>query len=170
MKPRVRQLISALCIDTKYVLSEDEYTLWEVNDQFGVKFHAQFAKLVQPFESSLTERNLKHLLGLAIDSFTKEWEVKIMQFRFNHLGALKLDKEIRASITLLLTYSPNAREYFQRLTQLALAVNVEELEDILEYWGSKSGSIRWRLNAADVKKVLGLRNEFNQLDINKLAL
>ncbi|KAJ2995425.1 Golgi transport complex subunit 4 [Globomyces sp. JEL0801] len=157
IKPKIKTVLQNLLHDSKYVLNDEEFAYLEANDTFPRKFHQQFTRLVNPYEKSLTETNLAYILSLTLEQFTKEWEARLMQVKFNALGALKFDKECRNCISLLITHSSTARESFQRLQQIGLILSVEDVQDVLEYWGPKSGPIRWRLNASEVRKVLSLR-------------
>jgi hypothetical protein len=170
MKLRIRNIITMICMDNKYVLNEEEYSMLEAADSFATKVQTQFHRLLEPFETHLTDRNCNRFVGMAVESFAKEWENKLVQFRFNALGALKLDKEIRNAIGILTKFVKNTRELFQRLSQIGLVLSLEEVGDILEYWGSKSGSIRWRLNANEIRKIMALRTDFLPLQIAQIQL
>ena len=99
-------------------------------------------------------------------------EALLLQKRFNQLGGLQLDREVRklasrwsSSLTSVPT---GVREKLARLTQMATLVSLESEEECLEIWGGTS--IVWRLTAAEVKKVLGLREEFRKERIESLGL
>lgn len=77
---------------------------------------------------------------------------------FLQMGGLVLDKEIRT----LVSYMSNAtswsiREKFTRLTQIALILNLENVSEISEYWGSDTCSFTWRLTAKEIRQFLFLR-------------
>ena len=77
---------------------------------------------------------------------------------FEQLGALQLDKELRALITYLSAATTwTIRDRFTRLTQIVTILNLESLSEISEYWGPNTGSITWRLTPSEVRKILALR-------------
>ena len=62
------------------------------------------------------------------------------------------------------------RERFARLSQISTVLNLDSVMEIYEYWGSRRGSLAWKLSANEVKKILLLRTEFHPEEINKLNL
>ena len=94
-----------------------------------------------------------------------------MSIRFNLLGATKFDEDLRAVCAYLATMSTfGFRERFARLSQISTVLNLDSVLEIYEYWGSRKGSLAWKLSGAEVKKILNLRIEFQQEEINKLKL
>lgn len=74
------------------------------------------------------------------------------------LGGLVFDKEVRALVSYLTnTTSWSIRDKFARLTQMATILNLERVNEILDYWGSNSGPLTWRLTPAEVRQVMALR-------------
>lgn len=68
------------------------------------------------------------------------------------------DKEVRALASYLTsTTSWSVRDKFARLTQMATVLNLEKVTEILDYWGSNSGSLTWRLTPTEVRQVMLLR-------------
>ena len=68
-----------------------------------------------------------------------------------------------------LSLSLNVRDKFTRLVQIGSILQLDRVNEILDYWGENSGEI-WRLLDTEVKKVLSLRTDFQQKDINALKL
>ncbi|KAJ3355811.1 hypothetical protein HDU91_005627 [Kappamyces sp. JEL0680] len=172
IRPKIRNMVGALVLDAKYVLTEDEYGAWEATHARAIpqKFHSQFQRLVAPHEKTLTEQNQSHLITLILSGMLKEWEGRLLQIKFGFLGALRLDKEVRDTLTLCIPHSPLSRDLFSRLTQICLVMGVEHPEEVLEVWGGRSGAIRWRLTALDVKKILATRVEFSPSAVAALSL
>ncbi|KAJ3304876.1 Golgi transport complex subunit 4 [Kappamyces sp. JEL0829] len=172
IRPKIRNMVGALVLDAKYVLTEDEYGAWEATHARAIpqKFHSQFQRLVAPHEKTLTEQNQSHLITLILSGMLKEWEGRLLQIKFGFLGALRLDKEVRDTLTLCIPHSPLSRDLFSRLTQICLVMGVEQPEEVLEVWGGRSGAIRWRLSALDVKKILATRVEFSASAVAALSL
>jgi hypothetical protein len=162
IKPKIRGMVGALVLEAKYTPTDEDYSIWEATQSDFVprKFHGQFQRLTASHVKNLTESNLSYLVQLILAAMLREWESRIMQLKFSFLGAMKLDKEIRDTLTLCLGHSPHTRDLFSRLTQISLVLGFEQPKEVLEVWGNRSGSIRWRLSALDVKKTLALRIEF----------
>ena len=81
-----------------------------------------------------------------------------VNYLYEQLGALQLDKELRALITYLSAATTwTIRDRFTRLTQIVTILNLESLSEISEYWGPNTGSITWRLTPSEVRKILALR-------------
>ncbi|GHP08915.1 hypothetical protein PPROV_000765200 [Pycnococcus provasolii] len=95
----------------------------------------------------------------------------LLQKRFNQLGGLQLDREIRKLSSRLassLSSTPaGIREKLSRLSQMATLVSLESEDEVLEVWDAK---VSWRLSASEVRKVLSLRDEFTRERINALGL
>ncbi|KAL1916355.1 uncharacterized protein VTP21DRAFT_5972 [Calcarisporiella thermophila] len=170
IKPRLRPLFQEAYREVKYVLEEDEFHEADLSDVFVHRFRAGFSSLIAVYKETLTPQNFMKLMQHVLDALTKHWEKIIFQSRFNPLGAIRLDKDIRAITQFLsqMTEWPS-RDRFTRLTQISVLLNLETLEEIYDYWG-QGGKGSWRLTVGEVKKVLALRNDFYQEAINKLKL
>lgn len=69
-----------------------------------------------------------------------------------------MDKEVRSLagyITAATSWS--VRDKFARLTQIATVLNLEQLNEIYDYWGTHDGALTWRLTPTELKSILGLR-------------
>ena len=98
-------------------------------------------------------------------------EAAVLTKRFNQLGGLQLDREVRALVSSFsVMTSKSLRDRFARLTQVATVVNLESVSEILDYWGENSGSMTWRLTPAEVRKILSLRVDFRAEDIAAIEL
>ena len=58
------------------------------------------------------------------------------------------------------------RDKFTRLNQISTLLNLDDVQEVYEYWGSRT----WRLKSSEVRAVLTLRVDFSVEDINKLKL
>jgi len=97
-----------------------------------------------------------------LTDFTSEMalllEQQIFKCTFNQLGGVQLDKDLR----LLVGYFSSqtqwpVRDKFARLMQMATILNFEMVHEILDYWGTSSGPMMWRLTPTEVRKILQLR-------------
>jgi len=95
----------------------------------------------------------------------------IKSHKFNQLGGLRLEREIRMLVAHFSNHDHcSAREVFSRLIQIATILNLETVHEIVEFWGDNSGAISWRLNSTEVKTILALRSDFKQEAIKSLHL
>jgi hypothetical protein len=171
LKPRVRPLFQDSYKDIKYVLDDDEYAEQEGVDVFVRRFKIGVEAVVDAYQKTLTENNWNKLMGLIIDSIAKQWEKIVMQTKFNQLGALRFDKDLRSLSQYLGSLSEwPVRDRFTRLNQMGILLSFESPVEIYDYWGSKAGPVTWRLTVTEVKKVLGLRIDFRPEDVIGLKL
>ena len=111
------------------------------------------------------------LVQHCLDSLVQRLEAVLWQRRFNALGALALDRDLRTLVGGLSGLAPRTvRDKFARLTQIASCLGLEAPEEILDYWGDNAGAVTWRLQPAEVRRALGLRLEFRQEAIVSLRL
>lgn len=154
-----------------HILSEDDFSLYEVNDPFAQNFIANLEKSLSSLKETLTPLNHENVVNMVCAEIAARFEKAVMKCSYNRLGGLQFDKELRA----LVGYLTNATEWtvrdkFARLTQIATILNLEKVGELLDYWGTNSGPITWRLTPAEVRQVLILRVDFRTEDIQRLRL
>lgn len=66
--------------------------------------------------------------------------------------------------------SKTVRDKFARLSQMAIILSLESVDELLDYWGDNAGSITWRLTPAEVRAVLAQRADFSRERIVALPL
>ncbi|KAG2176632.1 hypothetical protein INT44_007296 [Umbelopsis vinacea] len=171
LKPRVRPLFQEAYRDVKYVLDEDEYNEADSNDAFVRRFTQGFSKLIDIYRRTFTEPNFAHMLDLMVTAVTKQWEKIVLQTRFNQLGALRFDKDLRSLTHYLSNLTDwSTRDKMTRLNQTATVLNFETPSEIYEYWGSKAGPVTWRLTVTEIKKLMMLRIDLDHDEIANLEL
>jgi len=62
------------------------------------------------------------------------------------------------------------REKLTRLNQMAMLLDLEELDDLFEIWGNNAGAITWRLTDQEVRRVLASRVDFHPDDVARLRI
>jgi hypothetical protein len=169
IKPKMKSLFQSIGLELSYNLDEQQAEQADRTQSFLRKSDKFFKTTLDTLKTSVTAKNKEILTNFVIDHFTKEWERIIMSLAFNQLGAGKLDMDVRGIVTLCADNGWAPREKFTRISQISLVLNTLEHDEILEYWGS-AGSTIWRLSAAQVKKLLSLRVEFDKKQIEQLAL
>ncbi|KAI8620669.1 COG4 transport protein-domain-containing protein [Chytriomyces sp. MP71] len=168
IKPRIRQTVADLCKDTKYVLSDEEYVEADSQDLFIKRFVRDFGKLISVYKNTYSPRNHNQNVAYFIETILKEWERHSFSVKFNALGALRFDKDLRGVTSYLTGLTQwSMRDKFVRLNNASALLNVEGLGEVAEVMDVSAG---WRLSVADVKKVLALRVDFNSTDISQLKL
>lgn len=154
-----------------YELTEQQFTFNEANDPFAQAFVAGMRALLGSFRATLSPANYREVAELAARStaaLVEKW-FDSRGSRFNQLGALQFDKDLRV-LGAFFNEACDAREAFAVLTQMASVLSVDALEDVPDVFGRASRGVAWKLSAARVKEILSRRVEFADAAINKLVL
>jgi len=109
------------------------------------------------YKDWFTEDNYREFWSLCVEMVVKHWEKLLLGMKFSELGAVRLDRDLRAVIGYLSnqTVFGNARERFQRLQQVSTLLNLDPDEDVDDFY-SGSG-IAWKLTVNEAKNVAALR-------------
>ena len=68
-----------------------------------------------------------------------------------------MEKELRILINYLASLTSwSIREKFARLSQIAMILSLENLNELFEYWNSPL-TITWRLTPNEIRQILALR-------------
>ena len=166
---RVRQAAETLfAACPTYTLTPQEYGLLEAGDtafaQFGAGIVGVATSLSTVLRPSLYDLLVNRLVGYAAE----KTEALVFQRKFNKLGALQLDVDIRALQQRLTPLARTAvRERWTRLTQMALFLGADSVEDAGAMWNAGT---TWRLAPAEMKRILALRADFDPSAVKRLAL
>ena len=92
--------------------------------------------------------------------------------RFNLLGGLQLDRDVRMLTTTLADATQQGtREKFARLSQIATLLSLEAVDEVAElHGGGMAAGVRWHLGDTQIREILSLRHDFAQADIAALTL
>lgn len=155
-----------------YVLSEERYATNERSDPWALPLAAALEAALTPMADSLTQTNYDGVLLSLAERVAALLEGYILGKRFNQLGGLQLDREIRTVVQALSALAGGAplRERFARVSQIATVLNLERVAEIIDYWGDNAGAITWRLSPQEIKRVLALRKDFSEHSIQALQL
>lgn len=176
-EPKIVSFLGALLTTTskrppvQYELTEHMYTFNEANDPFAHHFVACMRELLGPFRSTLSSRNYSSVVEVSARctaEILEKW-FSARSPRFNQLGALQFDKDVRV-LSAFFSESCECREIFAALTQIASVLNVDAPDDVLDFFGRKARGVEWKLSAARTKEVLSRRVEFAETAINALNL
>ncbi|KAI0317766.1 COG4-domain-containing protein [Amylostereum chailletii] len=157
MRPKLRTLIVDLYKDVSYVLDEDAYSASEYQDVVRKRFVKAWEILVDGYKETFSENNFRLLFGLVLDVLIRPWEKFIFGMRYSELGAIRFDSDLRAIITYLSSQAAfgDVRDKFIRLQQIATLLNLDQEEDVDEFYNSSG--ISWKLNEQEARTVSGLR-------------
>ena len=149
-----------------------------MKSRFSCSRVSVLASILAPYRYALTPA-LAAAVVLKVASYVaKQLESRIRRKRFNQLGALQFDADMRALAAFFAERSSRrARSKFTRLRQVAQLLNVDAPAEVLEWWGSAGGgggggepAVPWELSPEEVRGVLALRVEFSSADIAALRL
>ncbi|KAM4614164.1 conserved oligomeric Golgi complex subunit 4 [Discoglossus pictus] len=170
VKPQVKPWIN-LFLSVSHNIEEEEFNDYEANDPWGQQFIVNLEQLMSEFKAGLSSVIYENLTSLLTTLIAIELEKVVLKSTFSRLGGLQFDKELRSLIAYLTTVTTwTIRDKFARLSQMATILNLERVTEILDYWGSNSGPLTWRLTPAEVRQVLALRIDFRSEDIKRLRL
>ncbi|KAJ7940910.1 COG4 transport protein-domain-containing protein [Mycena leptocephala] len=157
MRPKLRNLIGDVYKDVSYVLDDDSYSAAEYQDVVRKRFIKAWEGLVDGYKDTFTESNYRLFFGLALDVLLRPWEKFMMGFKFTELGAIRFDRDLRAITTYLSSQTAfgDAREKFLRLQQLSTILNLDNEEDVDEFYNGSG--ITWKLSAQDARAIAALK-------------
>ncbi|KAF9589205.1 hypothetical protein IFM89_019714 [Coptis chinensis] len=117
-----------------YELSEVEYAENEVNDPWVQKLLHAVETNAAGLQPLMTTNNYDSFVHFVIDFIVKGLEVIMMQKRFSQLGALQLDRDVRALLSHFSSMTQRTvRDKFARLTQMATILNLEKVSELLDF-------------------------------------
>ncbi len=171
--PLLRSLVEIFQSVT-YELDESEFQSLELGaaGEAGAwleRFCAQLDSILQSFRENLTASNFDQLLHMVIADIATRLEKAVLLKRFNQLGGLQLDKDLRKLIAHFSASSQlSVRSEFARLSQIAILLNLEKVSEVYDYYNS--GHMTWRLTPAEVRKTLARRADFTPGQIASIKL
>ncbi|GIL67931.1 hypothetical protein Vafri_21202 [Volvox africanus] len=192
--PRMRTLLDEVAA-MSYSLTEADYSALEAEGGWAGRLVLALSGLASLLRPLLTTSNWEVLFGSLLDKLSARLEGLLGRKSFNQLGGLQLDREVRLLISGLgdLT-GRTVRDRLARLSQMAVLLGLESVEELLDYWdgpggggaggggsssggvggegggGGGSGVINWRLSPAEVRAVLVLRTDWGREAIMALPL
>jgi len=143
--------------DVSYVLDDDAYATAEYQDVTRKRFIKAWEGLVDGYKDTLTENNYRLFFGLALDVLIRPWEKLVLVQKYNELGAVRFDRDLRAITTYLSSQTAfgDVRVKFVRLQQIATLLNLDQEEDVDEFYNGSG--ITWKLSEQEARSIAGLR-------------
>jgi len=170
VQPTLRSLMDRFR-SCSYELNEYQFAENEINDPFVMGFIEELNEMFDKYRDQLVTENFESFVHLCLKVIGPQMEKTILQKQFTQFGALQLDKDLRMLISYFSTLSQRTiRGEFARLTQMASLLNLENVSEVLDYWGENSGQMTWRLAPSEVHRVLSRRMDFSGEEIAALKL
>ena len=120
----------------RWALTENAFEVHDAIDEFGVVLGSGLTKVLGPMTSWLSRTNNHELLSHCAEHLARRFELSIRKCAASHkltaLGAIQLDKDVRALVNYFVTRSDNGyalREKLSRLLQLTKLLNSDTEED-----------------------------------------
>nr|XP_019049350.1 hypothetical protein I302_03136 [Kwoniella bestiolae CBS 10118]OCF28280.1 hypothetical protein I302_03136 [Kwoniella bestiolae CBS 10118] len=156
-KPRLRGLLDDCYKDVTYLLDEDSFAEADESDLVRKRFIRAWESLVDGYKDSFTDHNYQTFFNLTVEVLVRPWEKMIQGMRFTELGAIRLERDVRAIANYLSAQTSfgGARDKFTRLQQIATVLNLDADEDPEEFW-SNSG-VPWRLSKTEYNSIIEQR-------------
>jgi hypothetical protein len=168
--PELKELIDAL-VSLSFNLSDSEYAIYEADDPWLSSLLSSMEDHTSWLQTFLTSQNYESFVHSILGHVAKRIEALLLQKKFNQLGGLLLEKDVRNMVSYTANLSQRTvRDKFSRLSQMATLLNLESPAEVLDYWGENAESMMWRLSPFEVKRVLKLRVEFRDIDVDDLDL
>ncbi|ETW85599.1 hypothetical protein HETIRDRAFT_470679 [Heterobasidion irregulare TC 32-1] len=157
LRPKLRMLLADVYKDASYVLDEDAYAAAEYQDVIRKRFIKAWEGLVDGYKDTFTESNYRLFFGLALDVLIRPWEKIVMGLRYSELGAIRFDHDLRSITTHLSSQTAfgDVREKFVRLQHISTLINLDQEEDVDDFYSSSG--IQWKLSSQEARAIAGLR-------------
>lgn len=155
---------------TSYELTRDKYE--ENHDNWTGQIIVVFQKITQNLVPIMSTSNFSQLVRQVLEDLSRRIEMIVMtRLRFNHLGGLHFEREIRKLVVNLTSLMQcQMRDIFSRLNQIGMVLSFETFDEIMDYWGDRAGLLTWRINRSEVKRILALRVDFRLESVEALQL
>jgi len=154
IKPRLRANFQKCFRAMVYMLTEAQFEEQDVNDLFARSIIVELDRLLRAIEVKLSTFNYAYVVNQVQVCLIEEWERCLWQSKFNQLGALRFDKDLRivtAHLREVLGVTTLPR--FTKISQICLVLNSEDDAEIDEW--RKSGVLT--LNMTQIRKLQTLQ-------------
>mmetsp|Transcript_25352 Transcript_25352/g.38939 ORF Transcript_25352/g.38939 Transcript_25352/m.38939 type:complete len:1017 (-) Transcript_25352:72-3122(-) len=162
-----------------YELDDESFEMSQISEGFVVRMCSRLDELIDPLRVHLVPKLSDDLLVGILGGMAKRMEASIRKSKFTPLGAISLDSDVRyimnfakdridspqlkSNVTLCKICPPLAR-----LNQIALLMNVDDLEDVLDLISVSKRKGVWDLKLDEAKTLLSLRVDFEGEKVNDL--
>ena len=155
----------------QYCLSTEQFEVTDTTESWvepALYMCQLFHKSIQDRHAGSSDILLPKLLQLLVKRLALLLEMSMFNYlRFNQLGALVFERQIRTFVSGLSTLSqPFARAEFSRLVSACRLLSLEKLTELSDYLEESTG-LMLDLASSDVKDILCLREDFAEDDVRK---
>ena len=155
----------------QYCLSTEQFEVTDTTESWvepALYMCQLFHKSIQDRHAGSSDIFLPKLLQLLVKRLALLLEMIMFNYlRFNQLGALVFERQIRTFVSGLSTLSqPFARAEFSRLVSACRLLSLEKLTELSDYLEESTG-LMLDLASSDVKDILCLREDFAEDDVRK---
>ncbi|EIN07598.1 COG4-domain-containing protein [Punctularia strigosozonata HHB-11173 SS5] len=157
VRPKLRTFLADVYKDVTYVLDEESYAAAEYQEVVKKRFIKNLDLIITTYKEMFTENNFGVFFVLLLDILIRPWEKQITMFRYNELGAIRLDRDLRAVLSWMSgqTVSADVREKFTRLQQISILLNLDNDEDVEDFYNGSG--IQWKLSAEEAQAISALK-------------
>jgi hypothetical protein len=177
--PRLRPLLDEVAASS-YQLTDAGYSAREVEDGWAQRLLGAVGSLMMWLQPQLTTASYEVLFHALLDKLLTRLEALLGRKQFSQLGGLQLERDARLLLAGFQELSSRTvRDKLSRLSQMALLLGLESVDEVLDYWsapgggggeGGSSGGITWRLSGGEVRAALLQRPDFNRDAVMALPL
>eukprot|EP01083_Nonionella_stella_P006893 19962_1 len=166
--PSLRITLEAFA-NVNYELTEDGFADQEASEPLTYQLILETQNQLEPLKESLSPRNFDAFVHGIVDYLVQRLESIIFKLVFSFWGGLQFDRDLRALVGFFSGICERSiRDKFSRLNQFSSILQVEKISEISDYW-TDSASV-WRLDIAEVKRVLALRSDLSKRSVQQLRL
>lgn len=147
-----------------YEFSEERYEQSSSYDRWVVALLHSVEFYLGIFKPYFIDANFNFLVACMAESIAVRIEsILFSSLRFNQLGGLQFERELRAIISQISYFlNHSIREKFVRLTQIGMILSSESVSEVFEYWEDNTDSVIWHLTDGEIKRTLTLRSDFKK--------
>ncbi|KAL3767861.1 hypothetical protein ACHAWO_013680 [Cyclotella atomus] len=162
-----------------YELDDQAFELSQISESYMSHICAELDEVFDPLRVHLVPKLSDEVLIGVLSGVSKRLEAAIRKSKFTPLGAISLDSDIR----YLMSFAKDRIDSTElksnvslckscpalgRLNQIALLLNVDDLEDALDLISVNKRKGNWDLKIDDAKTLLSMRVDFEGSKVNDL--
>lgn len=167
----------------RYELSDAEYAASEAGEGGLSAFHSEFlpvlAAIIAPYQYALTPPLAVHVALRVAGYVARQLEPRVRRKRFNLLGALRFDADIRSLAAFFeerTALRARTRARFARLLQMAQLLTSETVAEALMLLPSTASSAAargasasgWEISSEEARAILAQRVDWTPADLARL--
>mmetsp|Transcript_63385 Transcript_63385/g.182461 ORF Transcript_63385/g.182461 Transcript_63385/m.182461 type:complete len:760 (+) Transcript_63385:54-2333(+) len=138
-----------------YIIDEDRYADFQVNDPFAKAFNSQTEVVYQHVKAVFNPVSCEEIMQELAVRIVKRMEKEALSKRFSLLGALQFESDVRILCSFFTNVSEQAlRHKFARLFEMSSLLSLESVDELQELLGDVRES---RLTPDEIRKLLASR-------------